>query len=150
MTSAVKNAPKAKRPGVVDLFSAQKSSETIAKTHTTELVIALCGPIGSPLHDVAAALETKLLNTFDYQKCTKIRMSSLISDYADKVQKQIPAKAGFEKIQAQINVGNDLRAKYGASVLAELAVNAIRLAREIEKGRNRRGFSCSQAGLSHH
>ena len=67
MSSAVKKAPRDKKSGVVDLFSAQKSSETIAKTHTTELVIALCGPIGSPLHDVAAALEAKLLNTFDYQ-----------------------------------------------------------------------------------
>jgi len=133
MSSAAKKVPKDKKSGVVDLFSAQKSSETIAKTHTTELVIALCGPIGSPLHDVAAALEAKLLNTFDYQKCTKIRMSTLISDYADKVQKQIPVRAGFEKIQAQIDVGNDLRAKYGASVLAELAVNAIRLDREIQK-----------------
>lgn len=133
MTSAVRKAPKDKKSGVVDLFSAQKSSETIARTHTTELVIALCGPIGSPLHDVATALESKLVNTFDYQKCTKIRMSSLISEYADKVQKSIPERAGFQKIQAQIDVGNDLRAKYGASVLAELAVNAIRLDREIQK-----------------
>ena len=67
MTSAVRKAPKDKKSGVVDLFSAQKSSETIARTHTTELVIALCGPIGSPLHDVATALESKLVNTFDYQ-----------------------------------------------------------------------------------
>lgn len=133
MNNAVKRAPDDKKSGVVDLFSDQKSADSIKKTHTTELVIALCGPIGSPLHDVAAALENKLLTTFDYQKCTKIRMSSLISDFAEKVEKNIPEKPGFEKIQAQIDVGNDLRAKYGAGVLAELAVNAIRLDREIHK-----------------
>ena len=29
----------------------------IKDTHTSELVIALCGPIGSPIHDVAKAFK---------------------------------------------------------------------------------------------
>lgn len=86
MSNAVKKTPTDKKSDVVNLFSDQKSVDSIKKTHTTELVIALCGPIGSPLHDVAAALENKLLTTFDYQKCTKIRMSSLISEFAGKVR----------------------------------------------------------------
>lgn len=130
---AVKKPSADKKPGVVDLFNSSKSSDSIEKTHTTELVIALCGPIGSPLHDVATSIETKLIDTFGYEKCTKIRLSSLIDEYADKVQKQIPVQPGFEKIQAQIDVGNDLRAKYGSGVLAELAVNSIRLDREMYK-----------------
>lgn len=133
MSSAVRKTPKDKKAGVVDLFTAQKSAETIAKTHTTELVIALCGPIGSPLHDVATALESMLMDTFNYEKCTKVRLSKLIGDYAEKVGKTIPDKPGYEKIQAQIDVGNDLRAAYGAGVLAELAVNSIRLDREVHK-----------------
>lgn len=133
MTSNVKRVTDHKRTGPDDLSSAPKSSETIAKTHTTELVIALCGPIGSPLHEVAAQLATMLTNTFDYEICKQIRMSALISEYAIKVNGHIPDGPAFEKIQAQINVGNELRARYNASVLAELAVNKIRLDREITK-----------------
>ena len=74
-----------------------------------------------------------LADTFGYEQCTKIRLSSLIDEFAGKVVKQIPAKPGFDKIQAQIDVGNDLREAYGSSILAELAVNAIRLDREKHK-----------------
>ena len=133
MVSAVRKASKEGRPDVVDLFSKQTSSEAIEKTQTTELVIALCGPIGSPLHDVANALKSKLEDVFSYERCTQIRMSALIGEYAHKVEETIPGKDGYEKIQKQITVGNKLRKEYGAGVLAELAVNAIRLDREIEK-----------------
>jgi hypothetical protein len=36
-----------------------ETKEKIESTHTSELVIALCGPIGSPLHEVAATLKLK-------------------------------------------------------------------------------------------
>ena len=133
MVSAVRKASKEGRPDVVDLFSKQTSSEAIEKTQTTELVIALCGPIGSPLHDVANALKSKLEDVFSYERCTQIRMSALIGEYAHKVEETIPGKDGYEKIQKQITVGNKLRKEYGAGVLAELAVNAIRLDRAIDK-----------------
>ncbi len=133
MATAVKKAVKEKPPAVVDLFSGQRAATTISKTHTTELVIALCGPIGSPLHEVASAIEEMLVGQFDYEQCTKIRLSALIAEYSAKVRKEIPTKAGFDKIQAQIDVGNDLRKNYGASILAELAVHSIRLDREQHK-----------------
>ncbi len=133
MAGAEKKLAKDKKPAVVDLFQDHRSASSISKTHTTELVIALCGPIGSPLHEVAGSIEEMLKDTFGYDQCTQIRLSSLIGEYADKVKKQIPSKPGFEKVQAQIDVGNDLRNAYGASVLAELAVNVIRLDREKHK-----------------
>ena len=133
MVAETRKAVKEKPRDVVDLFSSQRAAATISKTHTTELVIALCGPIGSPLHEVASAIESMLVGSFDYEKCTKIRLSALISEYAAKVEKAIPAKPAFDKIQAQIDVGNDLRKTYGSSVLAELAVNSIRLDREKHK-----------------
>ena len=133
MAAAVKNVVNEKQLGVVDLFSSQRAATAIEKTHTNELVIALCGPIGSPLHEVADAIKTMLADTFGYVQCTDIRLSSLISDYADKVGKKIQEKPGFDKIQEQIDVGNDLRSKYGSSILAELAVNAIRVDREKHK-----------------
>lgn len=133
MAIAEKKVTKEKRSDVVDLFSDNRAATTIAKTHTHELVIALCGPIGSPLHEVADSIEAILLDTFGYEQCTKIRLSALISEYAAKVSKEIPTKPGFKKIQAQIDVGDDLREKYGSSILAELAVNTIRLDRERHK-----------------
>lgn len=133
MANAVKKITQEKQSPVVDLFSDHRAATTISNTHTAELVIALCGPIGSPLHEVADAIAGMLSDTFGYEQCTQIRLSSLIDSYASKVGKSVPSKRGFEKIHAQIEVGNDLRKNYGSSILAELAVNAIRLDREKHK-----------------
>lgn len=118
---------------VVDLFSQQKATEKVMKTHTDELVIALCGPIGSPLHEVSQEISDLLKTKFGYTNCIEIRLSKLINEFATKVGSLIPERSGFEKIQAQIEVGNSLRKKYGASVLAELAIHNIRLEREQYK-----------------
>ncbi|MHB8847165.1 MAG: anti-phage dCTP deaminase [Burkholderiales bacterium] len=133
MAVSVKNIVGEKQPDVADLFSIQRAGVTIEKTHTNELVIALCGPIGSPLHEVAEAIKTRLADIFGYEQCTEIRLSSLISEYAHKVSKEIPERAGFDKIRKQIDAGNALRKEYGASVLVELAVNVIRVDREQHK-----------------
>ena len=36
-----------------DLFQETPTKQILSSTHTEELVIALCGSIGSPLHEVA-------------------------------------------------------------------------------------------------
>lgn len=118
---------------VADLFSGVRSADSIGKTHTHELVIALCGPIGSPMHEVAEAITLMLKDTFGYEKCPQLRLSEFIGQYASKVGMTINAKPGFERIRNQIDAGNKLRETYGNSVLAELAVNAIRLDRESHK-----------------
>lgn len=117
---------------VTDLFSKSQSAETISETHTDELVIALCGPIGSPLHEVATAIEQMLTDTFGYNKCTTIRLSQFIQEHAHRVGMEIP-KNGFRRIEAQIETGNKLREKYERSILADFAVNAIRVDRERYK-----------------
>lgn len=109
----------------------------IAGTHTEELVIALCGPIGSPLHEVASALSTLLKSSFGYETCKILRLSEFIEQHAGRVQVQIPAQKGFERISAQIDAGNALRKIHGGSVLAELAINEIRVGRQEFK--NARG-----------
>ncbi len=48
--------PIVSKAGVKDLFSVTPTREILSSTHTEELVIALCGPIGAPLHDVADKL----------------------------------------------------------------------------------------------
>lgn len=115
---------------VIDLFSGVRSTESIRKTHTPELVIALCGPIGSPMHEVASKVADMLIEFFNYEKCPKIRLSEFINKYAEKVGMSIADKPTFDRINDQINAGNSLRKKYGNSVLVELAVNEIRLDRE--------------------
>ncbi|KAB8065519.1 anti-phage dCTP deaminase [Janthinobacterium violaceinigrum] len=117
--------------------SKASTSERIASTHTEELVIALCGPIGSPLHSVAEEIQRMIKGTFGYDKAEIIRLSDFIGHHADVVQVEIPANDSFQRITAQIDAGNLLREKFGPSILAELAVEKIRFEREefkIENG----------------
>lgn len=115
------------------LISVPKESfetrEKIESTHTSELVIALCGPIGSPLHEVATTLQEALTNTFGYEKCEIIRLSKFIEE-------KIPSfnhTSEFNRINQLIDKGNKLRNEYGANVLAELAIHFIRVEREKHK-----------------
>jgi deoxycytidylate deaminase len=117
-------------------FLENRSMIQISETHTEELVIALCGPIGSPLHEVSAAIQNKLTQTFGYAECQVIRLSELIEQHANRLGVQIAIKPKFQKINDQINCGNKLRELYGPSVLAELAVNTIRIDRETHKKNN--------------
>ncbi len=101
------------------------TGEQIRTTHTPELVIALCGPIGSPLHDVASTLQVLLKDEYDYE-CQVIRASEFIS-------KRFPVPVGATYIARAnhlIEKGDDLRAAYGNSVLAELCIRSISIRRE--------------------
>lgn len=95
-------------------FSAK---EKISETVTPELVIALCGPLGTPLHRVADILRTLLEKHFEYDDVETIRLSQYIRDYGNPTDP--------ESIQDLINAGNDLREKHGASILAQLAIKRI-------------------------
>lgn len=125
-----KPAPGAAAGPVASAQSKASTSERIASTHTEELVIALCGPIGSPLHSVASEIQRMITDTFGYDKAEVIRLSDFIGDHAEKVQVEIPANDSFERISAQIDAGNKLRERFGLSILAELAVDKIRYERE--------------------
>ena len=116
-----------------DLFATSGIGEVISSTHTNELVIALCGPIGSPMHDVANKIKEMLEETFAYDSCKVIKLSEFIERDVAKTPQNIQAKTGREvdRIDGLITHGNQMRRQYGASVLAELAVNDIRLDRQI-------------------
>lgn len=119
-----------KNSGLVDERSAQ---DLLKSTHTEELVIALCGPIGSPLHDVASTLSSVLQERFRYD-CTEIRLSKFIEDHAEAILKQdilIPVDSGIAKVEALIEYGDKMRKSAGASILAELAIGQIRVDREL-------------------
>lgn len=71
-----------------------------------------------------------IVDTFRYDKCEVIRLSDFIGELANRVDVEIPANDSFAKINSQIDAGNKLREEYGLSVLAELAVERIRVERE--------------------
>jgi deoxycytidylate deaminase len=130
---ATATAPAANEPlKAVDggLFGAKPTRDILSSTNTQEIVLALCGPMGSPLHEVADKLREMLLGTFGYESCKVLRLSGFIEAQAVKAQKPIRTKPA-ERRHDLINLGDEMRNEYGHSVLAELAVNDIRLDREL-------------------
>ncbi|WP_222932614.1 hypothetical protein [Pseudomonas lundensis] len=95
----------------------------IGKTITPEMVIALCGPMGTPLHDVAKTFQDLLLGPdYGYERVNIIRLSDEIRE-----QKNLTKEKSILKL---IEAGNELRAEYGNEILARLAIRRITLERE--------------------
>ncbi|MFT0532239.1 anti-phage dCTP deaminase [Castellaniella hirudinis] len=109
----------------------KSGTDNVKGTYTPELVIALCGPIGSPMHDVADTLVSQLAN-FNYT-CTRIRLSKYIEEHASKADSSIDTTSEHLRIRSLIAAGDALRKKYGHSVLAQLAIHKIRIGREKHK-----------------
>ncbi len=112
-----------------DLFNAH---EHVRSTHTSELVIALCGPVGSPLHRVAESLKETLESDFDYSECKIFTLSSFIEEHFGAY----PGADEFGRIKYLITKGDELREKFGPSVLAELAISRIVKDRQEQKERS--------------
>jgi len=130
LTSVIKSS--APIPVKGGLFS---SKEAIERLDTEELVIALCGPIGSPLHDVAKELKSQLEERFAYKTCEIIRLSDFIKKHGDLSTPAIKALRGtddFIKKKSFIEAGNALREKYNTSVLANLAIHRIAKSRPTD------------------
>lgn len=116
-----------------DVESTVKIKDKIFSTYTEELIIGLCGPIGTDIHFIAESFERILTDKYGYV-CKKIRLSDLIRQYANKVidlNEQTDSK--YSSYQKLINGGNYLREQYGNSILAELAINEIAYQRELSK-----------------
>lgn len=100
----------------------------VKSTHTEELVIALCGPIGSPLHKVGDEIKIILERRFNYT-CKIIKLSEIIEQHAGKAKNS----SKFERIHDLINKGNKLRQDYEKSILADLAISNIASDRQKTK-----------------
>ncbi|HEY1396777.1 anti-phage dCTP deaminase [Roseateles sp.] len=92
---------------------------------TPELVIALCGPLGTPLHRVSQTLKELLEKSYDYKLVDEIRLSRFIKE---KAQPKDP-----NSILDLIEAGNALRKVYGNSVLAQLAIREIATVRQQQR-----------------
>lgn len=101
----------------------------IRETHTSELVIALCGPIGSPIHEVAKTFKKCLEEDFGYERAEILTLSKLI----EKLKGPAPTGGTFKRIKYLIDEGDKLREEYGAGILAELAISEIALDRQKYK-----------------
>lgn len=107
--------------------------ESIFETHTEELIIGLCGPIGTDIHFVADIIQRGLTDKYGYE-CKVIRLSNLIRQYAKSIVRDEESQSKFSSYQNLINGGNHLRSYYkNNSILAELAINEITVHRESSK-----------------
>lgn len=98
------------------------AKDRIKSTHTPEIVLALCGPLGTPLHDVAKIFQDLLRGQdYGYKHVEIIRLSNEIREMA-----KLPRDAD---IAALIKAGNDLRAKHGRTILVQRAIRHISLTR---------------------
>jgi len=124
--------------------------DTVLSRNTDELVIALCGPIGSPLHAVADTLRDALVDEYAYKYCKIIRLSGFIETHRIVTQTSLPlldeekgiasndaqmlkprkTSPEFSRVEALINDGDALRFKFKPTFLAELAIQQIRVDRE--------------------
>lgn len=105
----------------------KETDDLLKETNTSELIIALCGPIGSPIKLVRGTLENTLKDKYGYD-CKIIRLSELIDHHG--APPLAPKTPKHKRTEFLIEKGNELRTQYGASILADLAIAKIRIDRE--------------------
>lgn len=97
--------------------------DAINRTLTPEIVIALCGPMGTPLHEVAETFKELLTGPdYGYGEVKVIKLS-------DEIRKHSGLESGCS-ISRLIEAGNKLRQEHGNAILARFAIRQITLARE--------------------
>ncbi len=106
--------------------------ETIFQSHTPEVIIGFCGPIGTDIHFVVDRFVSIMTNDYGY-RVEKIQLSKLIQQYSKSFEFDSIKHSPYEYYQKLINAGNELRKKHNSSVLAELAINEIAVDRETRK-----------------
>lgn len=98
------------------------AQDRINQAMTPEIVVALCGPLGTPLHRVSEILKDLLSRSHDYERVDEIRLSEFIRRYGSPNDPR--------SIRHLIDSGNAMRNEYGNSVLAQLAIRQIATLRE--------------------
>ncbi|MDX8398499.1 MAG: anti-phage dCTP deaminase [Mariprofundaceae bacterium] len=121
----------------MNMTNSATSTESIEGTLTPELVIVLCGPIGSPVHAVADYIQKILSDSYGYE-CLPIRLSRIIEEYEPLAKsKGLGESDAFHHTKDLIERGDLLRNKHGNRILADLAVDKIAQVRESRKKKDR-------------
>lgn len=108
----------------------------VTTTYTNELIFSLCGPIGSPIHEVAKTLKDFLLTKYQYD-CEIILLSDFIAKDLEKNGETIPTDE-YDKLMTKIEHGNKMRGAFGTGILAELAIYKMSKERTANPNKERR------------
>ncbi|MGK9432887.1 anti-phage dCTP deaminase [Pantoea agglomerans] len=108
------------------------ATQEIKDSVTPEIIIALCGPIGSPLHETAEQISFSL-KKYGY-KTYDIRLSELIRINSKYTKINIDESTKLKKFKSLITVGDKLREIYGSDILAKLAIAKISAERKKNFG----------------
>ncbi len=105
--------------------SSEDSLKEILARKSSEIVIGICGAIGSVTAELVEALESKLLDIGYNVK--KIKISDLIEQYTK--EKRPTDQSVGERYDFLQKSGNKLREDHRANILAKLAIREISIAR---------------------
>jgi deoxycytidylate deaminase len=110
---------------VVHFKKASDSRANVKSTQTEEIVIALCGPIGSPIKRVGREIYDVLKQQYAYD-VEIISMSEFLKEKSHELfNETVNAKSEFKRVSSLIGLGNKFRERYGERILAELAIYKI-------------------------
>ena len=98
------------------------SVDLIKSTHTSEIVIALCGQLGTDLKKIENLIIEELETKYKYEYKV-IKLSDFISQYTKYKLNRYSSE--YERIKAGMDGGNELRERHGNKILAELAIREI-------------------------
>lgn len=104
---------------------------------TDEIIIAICGQLGTDLKSVVKHLKHKLTNEFNYET-EIITLSDYIFD--NDPDYRTYAKKPYERIKKGMDIGNELREKYSPNILADYAVAHIAKSRLRENPKEDSGI----------
>src|SRR5690554_437561 len=105
-------------------------SEVVKSRQAKELVIGLCGAIGSGVRQVKNSLIEELEDAG--YRVFHLRLSKFISDYYKKTREGIDSLSGAERYDRLQRLGNEMRKDFGPEILAELSIREIASIRAYE------------------
>ncbi|MBS3904656.1 MAG: hypothetical protein KGZ39_04965 [Simkania sp.] len=104
-------------------------NKEIRNRRSQELVIALCGAVGSGIKELNDKLQTELENHGYHVE--HIKLSSLIIGRTGEETKNLSNFDRYKKLQ---DLGDQLRQEYSSDIIAQLAIEAISTVRMAEFG----------------
>lgn len=105
-------------------------------THTEEIIIGLCGFIGTDISFLAKTIETVVKEVYNYE-FKRITLSELIKKHFPDINfEDLKRKNYYEYYNKLIDCGNEFRQKENNYVLAELAINEIILQRQLDRNKD--------------
>lgn len=106
----------------INPFNQSNAEKIINNTLTEEIIIALCGQIGTDLKQIKNTIIEILTTNYNYT-CQEIKLSEFISQKSSfKIDK---ATSEYERIKLGIEGGNELRQQNSNSILAKFAIAQI-------------------------